>query len=302
MAVSSPSGPVVPPCTDLSGSISSVAAGTYCVTGDIIIPAGSVLVVPPGTEFIFMGRYHFGRDPALPDDASAISGGLTAIGTAEQPIIFRGRDAQTGWYGITISHAPDVVRLEHVTIRDTYKDDPNPTSRIWRRGGGLSSYVNVAGTLIRHCAFINNRAWMVAGALDVNSNWDGHQTNPVEVTDTLFEDNTCECGIYVGSANDKCGGGAIRFSHVAGPVTVARNTFRNNRALNTVGIPAYGGAFGAFDSGIPLGPGNRFENNAAADADGAISCAGQAVLGVNFTRVDSTNVFTGNTPDNGCGL
>lgn len=279
-----------------------VAPGTYCVTGDVIIPAGAVLTIPPGTQFVFMGRYHFGRDPALPDDASAISGGLVAVGTPEQPIVFRGEDPQTGWFGITISHSPVPVHLEYVTIRDAYKDDHNPTSRIWRRGGGLSSYVNGAGTIIRHCQFINNRAWMVAGALDVNTNWYGHQTQPVEVTDTLFDSNTCECGIYVGSADDKCGGGAIRFSHVAGPVTVERNTFRRNQALNTNGIPAYGGALGAFDSAVPLGAGNTFEHNVASEMDGAISCAGHPALGINFIRVDPGNTFTGNLPDVGCGL
>ncbi|MFI5299450.1 MAG: hypothetical protein ACHREM_15265 [Polyangiales bacterium] len=289
-------------CTNLSGSITSLAKGRYCVVGDVIVPAGTTLSVPAGTELIFMGRFHFGRDPALADTVGATSGGLSAIGTAAEPIVFRGATTATAWFGIAVSYNPDPVQLEFVTIRDAYKDDHDPNSRIWRRGGGLSSYVNVAGTIIRHSQFINDRAWMVAGALDINSNGSWPSAGPVEISDTLFEDDDCECGVYVGSADDKCGGGAIRFSHVGGPVTITNNVFRHDSALSTAGIDAYGGGVGAFDSQLPLGVGNLFDSNSASAADGAISCAGHPALGVDFTSVDPSNVFTGNTPDIGCGL
>jgi hypothetical protein len=296
--------PDASPCTNLAGTITSLAKGRYCVTGDVIVPAGTTLSVPAGTELVFMGRYHFGRDPALPDAVGVVSGGLSAIGTAAEPIVFRGATPSTAWFGIAVSYSPDPVHLEYVTIRDAYKDDRDPNSRIWRRGGGLSSYVNEKGTILRHCQFLNDRAWMVAGALDINSNGSWPNAGPVEITDSLFEDDSCECGVYVGSADDKCGGGAIRFSHVGGPVTIERNVFRRNRALSTAGagIPAYGGAIGAFSSLLPLGPGNLFEANSAQAADGAISCAGHAALGVNFISVDASNVFSANVPDKGCGL
>ncbi len=291
-----------PPCVELKGQVQQLAKGVYCVTGDVIIPAGTTLSIPPGTELVFMNRHHFGRDPALPDAVGIVSGGLSAIGTAAEPIVFRGNTPQTGWFGITISYSPVPVHLEHVTIRDTYKDDHDPSSRIWRRGGGLSSYVNEKGTIIRHGKFINNRAWMVAGALDINGNGIWPNNGPVEISDTLFEGNSCECGVYVGSANDKCGGGAIRFSHVGGPVTIVNNVFHDNHALATSGIDAYGGAIGAFDSALPLGSGNLFDGNVAQKADGAISCAGHPQLGVNFISVAANNTFTGNLPDIGCGL
>jgi hypothetical protein len=291
-----------PACANLSGTIHQLAKGTYCVTGDVIIPAGTTLTVPPGTELVFMGRFHFGRDPALPDMVGAVSGGLTAIGTAAEPIVFRGETPQTGWFGIAISFSPDPVHLEHVTIRDTYKDDHDPNSRIWRRGGALSSYVNEKGTIIRHGKFINNRAWMVAGALDINSNGVWPNLGPVEITHTLFEGNSCECGIYVGSPDDKCGGGAIRFSHIGGPVTIDDNVFHDNHALGASGIDAYGGAIGAFSSLLPLGKNNVFDENGAQKADGAISCAGHPELGVNFISVGPGNTFTNNVPDIGCGL
>ena len=292
----------LPPCQDLKGVVTTITKGVYCVTGDVIVPKGALLDIPAGTEFIVMGRFHFGRDPALPDDDTAITGGIRAIGTASEPIVFRGATKSTGWFGLAVSHNPDPVHLEYVTIRDTYKDDHSPVNRIWRRGGGLSSYVNVKGTILRHCQFINNRAWMVAGALDVNGNGEYPNTALLEITDSLFEDNVCECGTYDGSTDDKCGGGAIRFSHNVPPIKIERNVFRNNRALRTAAIDAYGGALGGFDSLVPIGKNNQFLGNSAQAHDGAISCAGHPQLGFNFASVDSSNTFTGNTPDNGCGL
>lgn len=89
-----------------------------------------------------MGRFHFGRDPSIPDaepPTIAGSGSIHAIGTAAEPIVFRGVTPDTGWYGIVVSHSHDTVHFEHVTIRDTRKDDTNTNSRIWRRGGALGS-------------------------------------------------------------------------------------------------------------------------------------------------------------------
>ena len=178
------------PCVPLKGTLTTIAKGTYCVTGDVIVPTGVTLDIPAGTTFIVMGRFHFGRDPAIPDaEPPSIpgSGSIHAIGTAAEPIIFRGATVNTGWYGIVVSHSHDTVHFEYVTIRDTYKNDTNPSSRIWKRGGGLGSYVNARGTILRHCTFINNRASSVAGALDINGHGQWPNAGPVEITDTVFE-------------------------------------------------------------------------------------------------------------------
>jgi len=295
------------PCTALSGTVTSITRGHYCVTGDVIIPTGATLEIPPGTVFTVMGRYHFGRDPSWVDaEPPAIqgSGSIHAIGTAAEPIIFRGVTPDVGWFGLVVSHSHDTVHLEYVTIRDTYKDDTNPSSRIWKRGGALGSYVNVRGTIIRHCSFLNNKARSVAGAIDLNSHGSWPNAGPVEITDSLFEDNRCECRVYSGSSVDLCGGGAIRFSHVGGDaslVKLERNVFRRNQALRLANIDAYGGAIGGFDDGIVIGPDNVFEKNHAATADGAISCNGQDRLGTLIKEVDPSVVFSDNTPDDGCG-
>jgi hypothetical protein len=248
-----------------------------------------------------MGRFHFGRDPALADTAGAQSGTVRAIGTATEPIIFRGQTAQTGWYGIVVSYSPNPIQLEYVTIRDTFKDDPNPNSRVWKRGGAIGSYQNSGGTIIRHCVFINNRALHMAGAIDFNGS--GSQ---VEISDSHFEGNSCDCALTSApSTTDLCGGGAVRFSHVAGnadKVKIVNNRFLNNQSRTTGTMPAYGGALAGFDNSIIIGPGNVFSDNSAGAGDGAISCTNQTALGNNFVSVDPSCTFANNVPNNGCGL
>ena len=301
---------VVPPppaCIDLSGTVTSLTKGTYCVVGDVIIPTGVTLDIPAGTTFIVKGRHHFGRDPALPDlqpPAIAGTGTIRAIGTAEQPIVFRGETPATKWYGITISHSHGPVELEWVTISDTYKDDTTVGMRIWRRGGALNSYMNPKGTILRHCTFTNNRSLTVAGAVDIVGHGVWPEQGPVEISDSRFEDNSCECAQYYPSSSDLCGGGALRLSQVSGDdelVIVRNNVFRRNAATGTATIDAFGGALSGAHSSFVLGVGNVFEGNTATTGDGAISCNHEPRMGTVIDAVDPTNVFTGNAPDNGCG-
>lgn len=294
-------------CTALLGPVTALSAGVYCVTGDVIIPTGITLDIPAGTTFIFKGRFHFGRDPALPDlDPPAVSGSgtLRAIGTADQPIIFRGETADTRWYGLTISHAHAPVQLEYVTISDTYKDETPPGMRILRRGGALNSYMNEQGTILRHCTFTNNRALTVAGAVDIIGHGQWPHQGLVEITDSLFENNSCECAQYDPSSANLCGGGALRLTLISGDgelVKLQGNVFKGNAAHVTAGIEAYGGAVSGAHSEFVLGPGNVFELNTADTGDGAISCNHEPRFGSVIDGVDVTTTFTRNTPDNGCG-
>jgi len=292
-------------CTPLQGTITTISKDTYCVQGDVIVAEGTRLIIPAGTTFIFQGKYHFGRDPSLPDAVTSRSGTIWAIGTEEEPIIFRGKTPEIAWWGIIVSNQNDKVHFEHVTIRDAVKDDTNPNSRIWRRGGGLNSYNNKADTIIRHCKFINNRARSIGGALAINGNGYWPNAKKIEITNTLFDNNSCDCATYSGSTDDVCGGGAIRVSHVVGNeelVKIRNNDFRDNSAKKTTGIDAYGGAIGGFSSSIIIGPGNAFISNSAHTLDGAISCAGHNETGLVIRSVDPSVTFTGNTPNNGCGL
>lgn len=295
-------------CTiDLQGSVSTIEKGVYCVVGDVIIPSGVTLDIPPGTQFVFKGRYHFGRDPLVPDlEPPAImgSGTIRAIGTAEEPIVFRGETPDTGWFGIAISHTHDVLQLEYVTISDTYKDDDNRNSRIWRTGGGLNSYMNKKGTILRHCTFKNNRALSAGGGVEIFGHGYWPEQGPVEISDTRFEGNSCECSLYSSTPLDRCGGGGLRLTRVSGSdvlVKLQNNTFLNNEARAVGMVESFGGGLSGSQSGVILGPGNVFEGNSAANGDGAISCNHEPMLGSVIDEVDPSVTFTNNRPDNGCG-
>lgn len=286
---------------DLQGVVTTLAKGNYCVVGDVIIPPNTTLDIPAGTTFTVKGRFHFGRDPAMPDYEPPMitgSGAIRAIGTAEEPIVFRGETPDTGWFGIAVSHASDVIQLEYVTISDTKKDDPSTFSRIWRVGGALNSYMNKKGTILRHCTFTNNRVVSAGGAVEIFGHGQWPDAAPVEITDNTFENNSCECSVYSTNANDTCGGGALRLTQVSGNATLVKiegNTFRNNSAK--VG---FGGGLGGSQSGVTLGAGNVFEGNEAA-AGGAISCNNEPMLGKVIDELDPSVTFTGNRPDIGCG-
>ena len=294
-------------CLPLEGTVTTLARGTYCVTGDVIIPSEVTLDIPAGTTFIVMGRYHFGRDPALPDYEPPLirgSGSIRAIGTAAEPIIFRGESATTGWFGLTVSHADAPVQLEYVTISDTYKDDHSQDSRIWRRGGALNSYLNKKGTLIRHCTFTNNRAYSVGGAVEIYGHGQWPDEAPVEITDSRFEGNSSECGVYRPSSSDLCGGGALRLTQVSGNgelVKLQGNVFRDNKARRTAEIDAFGGAIGGAQTSVTLGAGNVFEGNHADTGDGAVSCNHLPASGSIIKEIDPSATFISNLPDNGCG-
>lgn len=194
--------------------------------------------------------------------------------------------------------------LEYVTISDTYKDDRDQFSRVWRRGGALNSYMNKKGTILRDCTFTNNRAYSAAGAVEIFGHGSWPTAGPVELTGNRFEANSCECGSYSASSADLCGGGAVRLTQVSGNadlVKIEGNLFKGNQALQTTAVEAYGGAISGAHSGVIIGPGNVFEANLAGTGDGAISCNHQPALGAVIDEIDPAVVFTTNTPDNGCG-
>lgn len=95
----------------LSGAHIWEAAGLpYVIAGDIQVAAAASLVVQPGVE-VRMAQHA----------AIDARGALTAVGTAEQPILFTGTTQQPGWWeNISISGLSSAQNLgsalEHVTI------------------------------------------------------------------------------------------------------------------------------------------------------------------------------------------
>ncbi len=96
---------------EISGTISNVGV-QYTMTGSVRVHQEAELTIEAGTEFVF------GPDVEFEFGWSNQTAGIFAVGTADQPIIFRGRDPAPGWWrGLVIR--PNVLsnsKLEHVQI------------------------------------------------------------------------------------------------------------------------------------------------------------------------------------------
>lgn len=86
-----------------------VWSGVVEIDRDTIFPAGSELVILPGTEVVFLPavpeRDTFRGHPNFAGYELIIHGRVTAVGTADQPIVFRSADpdgAAGSWGGINL--------------------------------------------------------------------------------------------------------------------------------------------------------------------------------------------------------
>ncbi|MFO7896157.1 MAG: right-handed parallel beta-helix repeat-containing protein [Candidatus Cloacimonadales bacterium] len=91
--------------TDISGNLSGdleLADSPYYLVGDLFVPTDTSLEIEPGVEIIATGYYRF-----------EVNGAILAIGTAEQPIIFRGED-DFDWRGIRLDSGGSEAESEFV--------------------------------------------------------------------------------------------------------------------------------------------------------------------------------------------
>jgi hypothetical protein len=86
----------------------------YFLVGDINIGAGSNVTVEPGVEFVFESGNPYAF--VLGWNSSEVV--FNAVGTAAQPIVFRGEKAEAGsWKGIFIEHAVSSNSvLDHIAV------------------------------------------------------------------------------------------------------------------------------------------------------------------------------------------
>ena len=89
--------------------------GEVRLRGDVVLEAGSELIIAPGTKVIFEtprnGEDLYLEHPYFPGSELIVRGRLIALGTAEAPIIFMAADPDGkagSWGGINIEESPEV--------------------------------------------------------------------------------------------------------------------------------------------------------------------------------------------------
>ena len=149
---------------DLSGTL---PAGNYVVTGDIVISLGEILILQPGTNFVFFGDYIF-----------EVFGTLIAEGTEQDNIRFDGN----GWKGLHLEQAGPATIFKHVQITGAL-------------GSGMSLYAS--DPILEHVSIYENSKYGSGSGMYL------HHSNPtltnVTITDNLA--TTSGGGMYLLHSN-----------------------------------------------------------------------------------------------------
>ena len=137
---------------------------SFKVTEDVVVPAGQVLVIPPGS-----------RVEVAPGKELRIEGELRAPGSPSATIMISGQ----GWGGIRLKGEAALAELSYTELRGASN----------KLGGAL--YVSLgARAKATHCTFVGNAASQNGGAIYVV----GSVSSPskLELVDVTFEDNKAE--------------------------------------------------------------------------------------------------------------
>ncbi len=170
--------------TYVSGSVTGTWYKTnspYYVTGNILV---AQLNIEPGVTVSFNGDYVF-----------EVGGVLTAVGTTNEPIVFR-RNASQGWEGIYFNYSPPGSRLECCVISNSVNsgvrllnstaDFENCTiaNNSAGRGGGVWADVAQNDLSFRNCSIVNNSSSKDAGGI-----YAAMQTNRLVLQDCVVSGN-----------------------------------------------------------------------------------------------------------------
>jgi len=203
--------------TTISGEISGrllKSKSPYYVSNDIYIPSGKSLSIEPGTLIFFKSNSGF-----------YIEGGLRAVGSKEQPIVFQGFG--NAWEGIHAENPTDSLIFIFCNVLEVYLPIGSDIDY-----GGVE--ISNADLVVKNCYFNYNYA-RNGGALAIsfcNS----------EISNNIFYDN--ESLDY---------GGAILSQNSSNQII--NNTFYKNYCLN------FGGAITIVDPVYEEIQNNIFYNN-----------------------------------------
>lgn len=282
--------------TLVSGDVSGVwdAAGSpYAVVGAVTVPAGCTLLVEPGVEVRFRGRFQF-----------VVGGLLKAVGTEGDSIVFT-RDQLVEdhkWKGIRFVESASGCSLAFCRVEYVKNDGPYPEVR----GGAV--YCLHSAPVISHCRLCHNYSH--------NENYNGggggifaDECSPLVEHCHIF-DNYVDSGggiatIEAGNAmichclveeNIALYSGGGMYLGVRSAPTVVGNIVRRNRCSG-----GWGGGGITLWNWYAMSPvsktvhSNLFWRNSAADAGGGM-----------YTRYDLSfiynNTFVGNSASRGGGI
>jgi len=247
------------PGGDISG-IWLKSDSPFLITGDVTIPADSLLIIEPGVQVTFSGHY-----------ALYVQGRLLAVGTEDDSIRFTVNDTsgfndpQTsagGWNGIRFIDTPannDSSLLSYCRLQYG-----KAIGNVWHiNTGGALCVINFDKLEVTHCLFYNNIA---GGMMESPSGGAVHLAwADIRLSANIFAHNFAVAG-----------GGAIQM-HESNPV-FENNIFLHNRAQT-------GGAVQIDGNSLPFFTNDRILNNQAVTHGGGIQIyAGSALTctGVSF--------------------
>lgn len=209
---------------EISGTQSgTIGPGIYHVTGDILVEAGTELVIAAGTTIKFMDDYEI-----------LCPGQLQCLGNASNRIIFQLHESagSSQWGGVAIAtraenelsdSPPDEDKhwkFLYCDFSDAKKTADGIYARSLTRGGAIMGY-DLDNCTISNCTFINCEATGNGGTVFFN----------LQNTGTyVFEDSTIENS----TTNEGQGGG---FAGAEANFTLDNVTFINCRALLYDDIP-----------------------------------------------------------------
>jgi len=173
--------------TVLSGNVSgtwTTNGSPYILSADCTVASNQTLTILPGVEVIIG-----------PDVSVEVLGGLSAVGTAAQPISIRGANPTNYWGSIGMYNSTFPYRFNYCRIRDS-----GYQPLVWGVDGGNRRLT----AEVVNCDFLNCRYGGVYGIAQSHSSGDpasGKATLAIEVRNCIFDStgNGCVFGaFYIG--------------------------------------------------------------------------------------------------------
>lgn len=262
-------GPTTVAATNALNAHWTVAGSPYLVTGNLVVPRGSLLTVDPGVQIIFQGPYYL-----------LVRGQLIAEGAPDAKIIWTAANTTVGWRGIRIGEYPHT------------SGTPSSGNYVAAAQDDRTSPQRVNYNIFQHAHKTSPPGYW--SGLPGENLYDQYQEDSggalwvANVSDYQFTNND-----FVDCTAGGSGGGSVHFATLDNlhytPYESINNTYTNCRTLGTGHYNEGGGAvFWHTSPGVIAGGG--FYNNSSGTAGGIFHWDGAITLyGVEFS---------GNTPDN----